>query len=178
MAALNRAIAIEFIKSLDGAIPTKLDEAVYDYVKAAKHSSSFAVTTHLRKVINGREVLAISKRILTPALRKQVKAQKEDETLEAFASKVLAIANRIPCVESLSGAKWSGSVWIRDVWNALPGKMSFSDYTKQLLAARNKGLIALSRADLVEALPAKAVKESEILSGVGNGRLHFIRIDQ
>lgn len=54
--------------------------------------------------------------------------------------------------------------------NAFSG--SLDDFKKRLLAARREGLLQLSRADLVGAMPAATVNSSQTSDGMDN--VHFV----
>jgi len=81
---------------------------------------------------------------------------------------------------SSTTGRWHGAVFISHVWNALRGHgevgISFEKFKRRLIEAHQDKLIVLSRADLVEAMPAADVSASE--TAHSGARFHFVRLDQ
>jgi hypothetical protein len=98
----------------------------------------------------------------------------EDCDLSDFAQRVTEAAR------SSATGRWHGAVFISHVWNTLRAHgevgISFEKFKRRLIDAYQKDLIELSRADLVDAMPAADVSASETVHS--GARFHFVRLDQ
>lgn len=93
------------------------------------------------------------------------------EPLQAFASTVNDLAKSAPFEDRFSG---SPKVYIDRIWNKLPPGLADSreDFNQKLFQANQKGLIQLSRLDLVGAEPRKdLIDRSEIKDRIGEYHL-------
>lgn len=75
--------------------------------------------------------------------------------------------------------RWHGAVFIAAVWAELqhqgdPG-ITYDRFQRRLVQAYQDDLLDLSRADLVEAMPADLVRESE--TTLGGARFHLMRTE-
>src|SRR5690606_29034691 len=96
--------------------------------------------------------------------------------LAAFADKVLRIARASP------PAKGGEKVFLRHVWEHFQRDPSAAGITReqfdaQLIEASRRGLLTLSRADLVVPVDPEDVRASEVRLPHG-GTVHFVRIDR
>jgi hypothetical protein len=94
--------------------------------------------------------------------------------LPDFASTVIDAAR-----SSVTG-RWHDAVFISHVWKTLRARgdvgITFKDFQRRLIEAHQDELVELSRADLVEAMPAADVSASETVHS--GARFHFIRVEQ
>jgi hypothetical protein len=95
--------------------------------------------------------------------------------LVAFARQVNEAAR-----ESLGGRWGTEKIFVNHVWRQFQSLghgagLDAADFKKRLLEANQRGLVRLSRADLVSSMPPDDVRESEIAT-FGNDVLHFINI--
>jgi len=166
---LIKALAKEFIE-LNGESTEDLESRVRDFIVLAKSSEVSAIATYLRKVIDGRKVYeSVRRRLAIKNRAKQgSKGSKKPQTLESFAEKALAAAKS-------SKGKWHSKAYIYNAWEAMPGKLSLTDFKVKLLQAHKANLLTLSRADLVEAMSADTLKKSEI--EVPHYSFHFIELE-
>ena len=96
--------------------------------------------------------------------------------LAAFADKVLRIARASP------PAKGGEKVFLRHVWERFQRDPSAAGITREqfdarLIEASRRGLLTLSRADLVVPVDPEDVRASEVRLPHG-GTVHFVRIDR
>jgi hypothetical protein len=92
---------------------------------------------------------------------------------QKFASDVLAVARA-----AKSGRWGEHKVFVSQIWDDLRRRGEAGDFAafkRRLVDANRRGLLRLSRADLVEAMDQKLVKHSEIES-LG-ATFHFVRTD-
>jgi len=98
----------------------------------------------------------------------------EDCDLDEFARRVTEAAR------SAETGRWHGAVFISHVWNTLRDRgqvgTTFEKFKRRLIEAHQDGLIELSRADLVDAMPTADVAASETVHS--GARFHFVRLDQ
>lgn len=92
--------------------------------------------------------------------------------LEGFAKRVIAAARA-----SKTGRYGHNKVFISHVWRGLEGEGESDPqaFKERLVAAHREGLLDLSRADLVEAMPAEDVAASEV--SYYGATFHFVRMD-
>src|SRR5690606_36984642 len=100
----------------------------------------------------------------------------EEADLAAFADNVLRIARAAP------PAKGGEKVFVRHVWERFQSDPKAAGITReqfdaQLIEASRRGLLALSRADLVVPVDPEDVRASEVRLPHG-GTIHFVRIDR
>lgn len=93
---------------------------------------------------------------------------------QTFAARVIEAARSSP-----SGRFGGNKVFIAHVWDALRhdprfAPMGLDGFKQRLAAANNAGLLSLSRADLVEAMPQDDVRLSEV--AYETATFHFVRI--
>jgi len=97
-----------------------------------------------------------------------------DCELSEFAQRVTEAAR-----SSVTG-RWHGAVFISHVWDTLRARsdvgITFERFKRRLVEAHQKYLIELSRADLVDAMPAADVSASETVHS--GARFHFVRPEQ
>lgn len=96
--------------------------------------------------------------------------------LEAFADRVLRIAHASP------PAKGGEKVFLRHIWERFRNHPETAGITREqfdadLIEANRRGLLALSRADLVAPVDPDDVRASEVALPHG-GAVHFVRIDR
>ena len=92
--------------------------------------------------------------------------------LDQFANAALVAAR------SVTNGRWHRAVFISAAWEQLQAggaDISLDRFKHRLFEAYQADLIDLSRADLVEAMPAGLVRDSEITRH--GARFHFVRID-
>lgn len=140
-----------------------------------KLSSMGLVHVEATLTSEGRRVL--SERLSVARKARVVRGDAEE--LQNFAASVLAAAR------SCRTGKWGESkVFVNHAWRAyarLAGQMSFAGHMSlatfkvNLIKAQRQGLLRLSRADLVEAMPAKDVSES-VIHSLG-ATYHFVYKD-
>src|SRR5690606_12842511 len=99
-----------------------------------------------------------------------------DTDLAAFADKVLRIARASP------PARGGEKVSLRHAWERLQrdpsaAGISRAQFDAQLIEASRRGLLTLSRADLVVPVDPEDVRASEVRLPHG-GTVHFVRIDR
>jgi hypothetical protein len=142
-------------------------------------STAEALKWIVRKLVKARNAEPSQLRLATvqqwcngETTRANIIADRKAETdLTMFAERVQAAARR--CT---SGRFGQNKVFIAHVWREVRSELNEMqiDAFKDLLArANNRGLVSLSRADLVEAMEPRDVEESEI--PYLNARFHFIR---
>lgn len=105
------------------------------------------------------------------AAKEPVPQASAPEPLQTFASTVNDLAKSAPFEDRFSG---SPKVYIDRIWNKLPPGLSDSreDFNQKLFQANQKGLIQLSRLDLVGAEPRKdLIDRSEIKDRIGEYHL-------
>jgi hypothetical protein len=117
----------------------------------------------------------------------------EDATNKGFARAAPSVALRLgecklpefahqvaDAARSLRTGRWHDAVFISHVWGALRARgdvgITFEKFQQRLVEAHQADLLELSRADLVDAMPAADVSASET-SHFG-ARFHFIRLEQ
>jgi len=97
-----------------------------------------------------------------------------DCELREFAQRVTEAAR------SSATGRWHGAVFISHVWDTLRARgdvgITFEKFKRRLVEAYQKDLIELSRADLVDAMPAADVSASETVHS--GARFHFVRPEQ
>jgi hypothetical protein len=81
---------------------------------------------------------------------------------------------------SSATGRWHGAVFISHVWETLRARgdvgISFDKFKRRLIEAHQSDLVELSRADLVDAMPAGDVTASETIHS--GARFHFVRLEQ
>lgn len=96
----------------------------------------------------------------------------DDCDLNEFAHQVTEAAR--------SSTSWHGAVFISQVWKTLQARgavgITLEKFKRRLIDAHQNDLIELSRADLVDAMPAADVSASETVHS--GARFHFVRLDQ
>jgi hypothetical protein len=96
----------------------------------------------------------------------------EDCDINEFAHQVTEAAR------ASRDGRWHGAVFISHVWNTLRARgdvgITFDQFKRRLIEAHQDKLIELSRADLVDAMPAADVSASETVHS--GARFHFVRL--
>lgn len=98
----------------------------------------------------------------------------EDCDLNEFAQQVTEAAR------ASRDGRWHGAVFISHIWKTLQARgdvgITFEKFKRRLIEAHQDKLIELSRADLVDAMPAADVSASETVHS--GARFHFVRLEQ
>lgn len=194
--APRRAGAAPFAERFDAAFAA-LDRASGEQNNVAVHALRAALPDVSREVFDA-EVKALLRReryTAHPAAGRQVsQAEREAGLLErggllplvyvarrtdakelrAFADRVIAAAQATPVRQRWGEHK----VFIADLWPAVGG--SLAAFKARLLEARRAGLVTLSRADLVSAMPAGKVERSDTRypGEHDSDAVHFVRLEE
>jgi hypothetical protein len=105
----------------------------------------------------------------------------EPESLRLAECELPEFASRVTdAARSSNTGRWHDAVFISHVWNTLRGRgdvgISFEKFKRRLIEAYQSDLLDLSRADLVDAMPAADVSASETVHS--GARFHFVRVEQ
>lgn len=73
--------------------------------------------------------------------------------------------------------RFGNKVFISALHERIGGKMPLDTFKSKLWEAHQSGLLSLNRADMVEAMPARAVDKSQVNLFNGRVQYHFVRVD-
>lgn len=177
-----------------------LERWVHTFVHDVRESRSPAIAARLKKTISEKSVFNAVKRLLGPQLKKakaeatrekkatkRVKTQakkspkraskkthsavesSKEETLSEFAARAVNTAKKAKT------GRWHGNMFMAPLWRQMSTTLTLPEFKARLFQAHQDGLLELSRADLVEAMPSKDVSDSEFTHS--GARFHFLRVD-
>ncbi len=159
-------------------LPTKLLASIDKDAKRRQLSRSDVIRERLEASTKAGVTSNVARSATTrkkAAKRSQPREHSAAFDLQAFAQAVLASASA-PAVERFGENKaFISSIWQRMRRKATCKGMTMNAFKQRLVEANSKGLLRLSRADLVSAMDPELVAESE--TRYLNAMFHFVRLD-
>lgn len=106
----------------------------------------------------------------------QPKPEARRASLADFARDAIAAARQAPASARFPQEPHATKVFLVGVWRALDRPGDLETFKARAVEAHRAGLLTLSRADLVEAMPARDVRESE--ARYLGEQYHFLRLPE